>query len=166
MSAALPPVSALNELPQAAFADALTPLFETAPPLARALYTERPFASYAALIDRAEALASELSDAEQIEVVKAHPRIGESAARMSAQSAREQGATDADGEDVLTELARLNAEYEARFGFRFVVFVNRRPRTVIRDILRARLSASRADELAEGLREMFTIARDRLAGLA
>ena len=32
----------------------------------------------------------------------------------------------------------LNAEYEERFGFRFVVFVNRRPKSEILDVLRER----------------------------
>jgi 2-oxo-4-hydroxy-4-carboxy--5-ureidoimidazoline (OHCU) decarboxylase len=44
--------------------------------------------------------------------------------------------------------------------------VNRRPRSAIRDVLRARLGNSREQELATGLREMFAIARDRLATLA
>ena len=47
----------------------------------------------------------------------------------------EQGA-DADPA-VLAELARLNTEYEARHGFRFVVFVNRRPKAEILEVLRS-----------------------------
>jgi OHCU decarboxylase len=155
------PIETLNTLPREAFAEALKPLFETAPPLADALYAERPFGSYAALIDRAEAIAAALPESEQITVVNAHPRIGESAARMSAISAREQGASSAAD----AELARLNAEYEARHGFRFVVFVDKRPRSVIADVLRTRLANSRHAELRTALREMFRIARDRLSAL-
>ncbi len=166
------PIESLSALPPAEFAEALKPLFEAAAPLARALYAERPFDSYAALIDRAEALASELPEPEQIEVVNAHPRIGESAARMSAQSAREQGArmepglSGSETERLYADLARLNAEYEQGFGFRFVVFVNKRPRSAIREVLRARMHNPREQELRTALRDMFFIARDRLAALS
>ena len=57
-------------------------------------------------------------------MLDAHPAIGQRTG-LSARSAAEQGA-DADP-DVLAELARLNAEYEARHGFRFVVFVEPAP---------------------------------------
>jgi allantoinase len=155
------PIETLNALPPEDFAEALKPLFETAPPLAAALYSSRPIASYAGLIDRAEAIAQRLPETEQIEVVNAHPRIGGSALGMSAVSAREQGASaEADA-----ELTRLNAEYEARHGFRFVVFVNKRPRGVIREVLRERLPNSREQELRTALSEMFAIARDRLKTL-
>ena len=55
--------------------------------------------------------------------------------------AAEQG-TD-DDPAVLAELAELNGAYEERFGFRFVVFVNRRPRREIVPILRERLERTR-----------------------
>ena len=73
-------------------------------------------------------------DDEKREILDAHPAIGQRAG-LSARSAAEQGA-DADPA-VLAELARLNAAYEARHGFRFVVFVNRRPKAEILDVLRA-----------------------------
>ena len=74
----------------------------------------------------------DLTPAEKREVLDAHPAIG--AKKLSARSAAEQGA-DADPE-VLAELERLNREYEARHGFRFVVFVNRRPKAEILEVLR------------------------------
>jgi 2-oxo-4-hydroxy-4-carboxy--5-ureidoimidazoline (OHCU) decarboxylase len=62
---------------------------------------------------------------------------------------------------VLAELARLNAEYEARFGFRFVVFVNRRPRREIVPVLRERLGRTRDEELSTAVDELVKIAIDR-----
>ena len=159
----------LNALDRADFAAALTPLFEAAAPLVNALYLERPFVSYGELIDRAEAIAAGLPEAERIAVVNAHPRIGASPTLLSAASYREQGyAAESALEAVALDatyraLAELNAQYEDRFGFRFVVWVNRRPETAIVEVLRARLAHDRAVELETGLREMFSIARDRLA---
>lgn len=152
-------IDTVNQLPLERFANALRPLFEAAPLLATALYAKRPFTSYGALIDTAEALALEMPFDDQVEVLSAHPRIGAAAASLSQASLREQGGASA----VDTELATLNAQYEARFGFRFVVFVNRRPKSEIVLVLRERLQHSQEEELAASLREMFRIARDRLA---
>ena len=81
------------------------------------------------------------------------------ARRPRTRSAAEQGSDD--DPNVLAELAQLNAEYEAKFGFRFVVFVNRRPRREIVPILRERLQRSRAEELATAVDELVQIAIDR-----
>jgi 2-oxo-4-hydroxy-4-carboxy--5-ureidoimidazoline (OHCU) decarboxylase len=62
---------------------------------------------------------------------------------------------------VLGQLAQLNAEYEAKFGFRFVVFVNGRSRREIVPILRERLVRTREQELATGVDELVQIAISR-----
>ncbi|HWQ00622.1 MAG TPA: 2-oxo-4-hydroxy-4-carboxy-5-ureidoimidazoline decarboxylase, partial [Gaiellaceae bacterium] len=71
----------------------------------------------------------------------------------------EQGA-DADPE-TLAELARLNAEYEEQFGFRFVVFVDRRPKAEILEVLRGRIANTREQELDTAVTELCAIAEDR-----
>ena len=98
-----------------------------------------------------------LSDEEKLEALNAHPAIG--AKKLSARSAAEQGG-DADPV-VLTELAYLNQVYEEKFGFRFVVFVNRRPKSEILDVLRRRLERTRAEELDTAVEELVAIAEDR-----
>jgi OHCU decarboxylase len=168
---ALVPIAALNDLPAAEFAAALRPLFEAAAPLADALYAARPFSSYADLLARARAIAVGLPVAQQIEVVNGHPRIGEDARAVSALSYREQGydaeaALDAaEVARVYAELAELNARYEQRFGFRFVVFVNGRPKSAIVEVLQERLRGSADAELRVALSEMLAIAADRLRAL-
>jgi 2-oxo-4-hydroxy-4-carboxy--5-ureidoimidazoline (OHCU) decarboxylase len=103
-----------------------------------------------------EAIA-ELSEAEKLEALNAHPAIG--AVGLSARSAEEQGA--AADPVVTTELAYLNQVYEEKFGFRFVVFVDRRSMAEILELLRSRLERSREDELETALDELVAIARDR-----
>jgi 2-oxo-4-hydroxy-4-carboxy--5-ureidoimidazoline (OHCU) decarboxylase len=78
---------------------------------------------------------------------------------VSARSAAEQG-SDSDSE-TLAELARLNAEYEQQFGFRFVVFVNRRPKAEILEVLRTRIHRTRTEELDTAVEELVAIAEDR-----
>jgi 2-oxo-4-hydroxy-4-carboxy--5-ureidoimidazoline (OHCU) decarboxylase len=104
-----------------------------------------------------EALFAELTEPEKIEAIDAHPAIG--AQRLSERSASEQG-QDAEPE-VAAELGRLNRAYEEKFGFRFVVFVNRRPRADLVPILRERLVRTREEELTTALEELVAIARDR-----
>jgi 2-oxo-4-hydroxy-4-carboxy--5-ureidoimidazoline (OHCU) decarboxylase len=115
------------------------------------------------LAERDDPLAStqdviaQLSEDEKLEALNAHPAIG--AKSLSARSAAEQGANDAP--ETLAELERLNAEYEQRFGFRFVVFVNRRPKSEIVPILRERLERTRDEELDTAVQELVAIAEDR-----
>jgi OHCU decarboxylase len=170
----LRPIEELNRLPLDSFTEALQPLFEAAGPLGERLAAGRPYGSYDALLDRADALVNELSPAEQVVVVNAHPRIGESAAvvrQTSALSYREQGYDAEAGlapeelERLYADHARLTAEYEAKQGFRFVVFVNGRPKAAILEVLRERIDRPREQELETALHEMLAIARDRLRKL-
>jgi 2-oxo-4-hydroxy-4-carboxy--5-ureidoimidazoline (OHCU) decarboxylase len=104
-------------------------------------------------LGRAGDVAASLTDEEKKEVLDAHPAIG--AKRLSAASATEQGTDEA------PELDELNRAYEQKFGFRFVVFVNRRPKRELVPILRARLERTREQELATALDELVAIAEDR-----
>jgi 2-oxo-4-hydroxy-4-carboxy--5-ureidoimidazoline (OHCU) decarboxylase len=98
-----------------------------------------------------------LSEEEKLEALRTHPAIG--ASTLSARSAAEQGV----GGDpaVLTELAYQNQVYEEKFGFRFVVFVNRRSKVEILDVLRERIEQTREEELETALEELVAIAEDR-----
>jgi 2-oxo-4-hydroxy-4-carboxy--5-ureidoimidazoline (OHCU) decarboxylase len=100
----------------------------------------------------------ELTEEEKVEALNAHPPIG-AVRNLSARSAAEQG-TDADPA-ILTELAYQNQIYEEKFGFRFVVFVNRRSKAEILDVLRGRIQGTREEELDAALEELVAIAEDR-----
>jgi 2-oxo-4-hydroxy-4-carboxy--5-ureidoimidazoline (OHCU) decarboxylase len=108
-------------------------------------------------LGEARGVIAELSEEEKLEALNAHPAIG--AKKLSARSATEQGA-DADPV-VLTELAYLNQAYEEKFGFRFVVFVNRRPKAELLDVLRSRLERTREEELDTAVEELVAIAEAR-----
>jgi 2-oxo-4-hydroxy-4-carboxy--5-ureidoimidazoline (OHCU) decarboxylase len=141
----------VRELPRQLTAEQLTELFEGRTRFVELLATvEDP-------LGQARTLALQLDDDERKDVLDAHPAIG--AKTSSARSAREQGSDDDPA--VLAELAELNRAYEEKFGFRFVVFVNRRPRGEIVPILRDRLERTRAEELETGVDELIQIAIDR-----
>jgi len=141
----------VHDLPRKLTVEELADLFE-----GRTALVERLAERDDPLGSAREAIAG-LTEEEKLEALNAHPAIG--ARRLSARSAAEQG-EDADPE-TLAELERLNRAYEERFGFRFVVFVNRRPKSEIVPILRERLGRTRQEELDSALEELVAIARDR-----
>jgi 2-oxo-4-hydroxy-4-carboxy--5-ureidoimidazoline (OHCU) decarboxylase len=142
----------VRDLPRQLELEQLCELFEGETALTRRLAeVENP-------LDQARAIAQSLTDDEKLEALNAHPAIG-ARTGLSARSAAEQGA-DADSE-TLAEFARLNAKYEERFGFRFVVFVNRRPKAEILTVLRERIGRSREEELNTAVEELVAIAEDR-----
>jgi len=108
-------------------------------------------------LEAAPEVIAQLSEPEKLEALNAHPAIG--SRDLSPRSAEEQGA-EADPV-VQTELAYLNQVYEEKFGFRFVVFVDRRPKYEILEVLRGRLERTREQELETALTELVAIARDR-----
>jgi len=137
----------VRDLPRQLSVDELAGLFE-----GRTRFVER-LAELEDPLGRAREVAASLSDEEKKEVLDAHPAIG--AKNLSARPATEQGT------EAVPELAELNRAYEEKFGFRFVVFVNRRPRSQLVPILRARLERTRGEELATALDELVAIAEDR-----
>ena len=134
----------MRELPRQLTVEELTPLFSGRSALVDAL-AERPDP-----LGAAEEVALALPEEDQVAALATHPRIGEP-------SAEQRGAEP----EVLAELARLNDEYERRFGFGFVVFVDGRTRAELLPVLRERLERPREQELETGLRELCEIARDR-----
>ena len=142
----------MRELPGQLSAEELAELFE-----GRTRFVER-LARVPDPLTRARTLVHELPLDEKREILAAHPAIGQRAG-LSARSAAEQGADD--DPEVLAELARLNAAYEERHGFRFVVFVNRRPKAEILEVLRSRIGNPTDAELEPALRELVAIAEDR-----
>ncbi len=141
----------MHELPRQLTVEELARLFE-----GRTRFVERLAARQDPLA-AAGTLAHELTEEDKLEALNAHPSIG--ARALSPTSAREQG-EDAD-RGTSAELARLNRLYEERFGFRFVVFVDRRARAELIPVLRERLARSRDEELETALDELIAIAQDR-----
>ena len=153
-------------------------LFEGAPRFLKRLETAGPFADDGARFAAARTIAHSMPEEEQVELVDAHPRLGAPPATVSAMSFREQGydrdpatpATPAppvaQQASLASELERLNDAYEARFGFRYCVFVAGRPREALLPGMAAALRQDRDAELHRALDAVIDIAMDRHAKLA
>ena len=142
----------MHDLPRQLSEDELAELFEG---------HTRFVAELAQLEDplgQARKVLADAPEEEQIEALGTHPRIGQRV-NISETAAREQGSDE--DPTLLAALARLNKTYEQKFGFRFVVFVDGRPRAEILSVMRQRLQNAREDELAAGLDDLVAIAFDR-----
>jgi 2-oxo-4-hydroxy-4-carboxy--5-ureidoimidazoline (OHCU) decarboxylase len=113
-----------------------------------------------------------MPEAEQVELVDAHPRLGAPPRSVSKLSFGEQGydrdvaataAADAtrEADRLATQLERLNRAYEARFGFRYCVFVAGRSRSELLPGMEAALARERDSELHRALDAVVDIAIDR-----
>jgi 2-oxo-4-hydroxy-4-carboxy--5-ureidoimidazoline (OHCU) decarboxylase len=166
-------IDRLDVIAPGAFAAAVAPLFEGARLFLGRLSMARPFGSVEEFFARAREIAHAMPLDEKLELIDAHPRLGAPPADVSALSFVEQGydapeaAAAAETERTLlaAELDRLNAAYEARFGFRYCVFVAGRSRTELLPGLTAALDADRDAEISRALDAVIDIARDRYATL-
>lgn len=162
----------LDAISADAFANEVAPLFEGAPRFLARLAAARPFGSWSALFDAARSIAHAMPEAEQVELVDAHPRLGAPPASVSQLSFGEQGydrdAAAALAADVArardrlaTDLEQLNRAYEAQFGFRYCVFVAGRSRSELLPEMSAALARARDSELHRALDAVVDIAIDR-----
>lgn len=177
-------IDRLDVIAPGAFAAAVSPLFEGARGFLGRLAMARPFGTIDGLFVSAREIARAMPRDEQIELIDAHPRLGAPAATVSTLSYVEQGydhvegnatapraaadaadAAEAERARVAAELERLNADYEARFGFRYCVFVAGRSRAELLPELAAALDRDRDAEVERALEAVVDIARDRYATL-
>ena len=176
-------IDRLDVIAPGAFAAAVAPLFEGARLFLGRLAMARPFGSVEELFARAREIAHAMPIDEKLELIDAHPRLGAPPADVSALSFVEQGydrdatqreaevaaaaaaAAETERTRIAAELDRLNAAYEARFGFRYCVFVAGRSRAELLPEMTAALEADRDREIERALDAVVDIARDRYATL-
>lgn len=164
-------IDQLDVIAPGAFAAAVAPLFEGARGFLGRLAVARPFGSVEMLFRTAREIAHAMPVDEQLELIDAHPRLGAPPEDVSRLSFEEQG-YGADGAErsleadrVGAELERLNTAYEARFGFRYCVFVAGRSRTELVPGMAAALDGDRDAEIHRALDAIVDIAIDRYATL-
>lgn len=162
----------LNAASQAEFVRLLDGTYEHSPWIAEAAWPGRPFASLAALKLAMVDVVRRAGREAQLALVRAHPELAGKAMvsrTLTAESTNEQGKaglTECTPEE-FARIQQLNADYNAKFGFPFILAV-RGPRGTglgKREIIEtfARRLDNPADfELAEALRNIHRIAEIRL----
>ena len=162
----------LNAASQEEFVQLLDGTYEHSPWIAQAAWAKRPFSSLAQLKLALVQVVRDADRARQLALIRAHPELAGKAMvsnTLTAESTNEQGKaglTDCTPEEFAT-IQQLNADYNAKFGFPFILAV-RGPRDL--GLLKAEIIATfarRLDnhpdfELAECLRNIHRIAEIRL----
>jgi 2-oxo-4-hydroxy-4-carboxy-5-ureidoimidazoline decarboxylase len=130
---------------------------------ARMMTAARPFASVERMTATADAIWASLSAADWLEAFRHHPRIGESdGGRWSSE---EQAEASSASLSVRERLAAANRDYEARFGYIFIVCAAGRRADEILTRLEDRLTNAADAELLVAAEEQRRITRLRLAKL-
>jgi 2-oxo-4-hydroxy-4-carboxy-5-ureidoimidazoline decarboxylase len=160
----------LNRTDRAPFVAALGNVFEHSPWVAEAAWSARPFARvadlHAAMVDAVERAGS----ARQLALIRAHPELAGKAAirgELTASSTSEQsgaGLTACSPEEY-ARLTELNARYNAKFGFPFILAVKGYDRAGVIAEFARRVDNDVATERAEALRQIARIAAFRLQSL-
>lgn len=154
----------VNAWPREAFIARFRELFEHSPWVVERAEAGRPFDDVHAGLMAAVWSAPE---ADQLRLVRAHPQLAGKAAidgTLTEASAAEQASA---GLDRLTpaEHARfmeLNARYETRMGFPFIICVRNHTKHGILDAMERRADNPPAEELTAALKEVSEIVRLRL----
>jgi 2-oxo-4-hydroxy-4-carboxy-5-ureidoimidazoline decarboxylase len=135
---------------------------------AEGLTARRPIRDEECLSRISEEIWRGLTVADWMEAFQSHPRIGESAGKVSATekskvwSTEEQEKVSESADDVKSALAQGNREYEKRFGRIFIVCASGKSPSEILEILRRRLQNDHAAELREAADEQQRITQIRL----
>jgi N-carbamoyl-L-amino-acid hydrolase len=163
----------LNAASQAEFTALLAGTYEHSPWIAERAWAKRPFASLPALKLALVQVVREAGREAQLALIRAHPELAGKAMvakALTAESSNEQGKaglTDCTPEE-FARIQQLNADYNAKFGWPFILAV-RGPRGTgltrqqIIDTFARRLAGHPDFELAECLRHIHRIAEIRLA---
>lgn len=165
----------LNGCDATAFVDTLRGIYEHSPWIPERAAPIRPFATVAALKFALQSVVAQASINEQLGLIRAHPELAGKAAiagQLTDESTREQarsGLNLCSAEEYAT-LHQLNADYNAKFGFPFVLAVKGPDgqgltRQSIIETFTRRLKNRRADEQAECMRQIYRIAELRINDL-
>jgi hydroxyisourate hydrolase len=142
---------------------------------AREMAAARPFAAIEPLTAAADKIWASLDRADWLEAFAAHPKIGGTVRAGEAGKAGEAGNTDwsaaeqagvaSASTDVLARLAEANDEYEARFGYIFIVCATGKSAAEMLGLLQGRLDNDPLIELRIAAAEQRKITRLRIGKL-
>lgn len=148
---------------QAEFVQKYADIFEHSPWVPERAFGRGPFADKAALLAAFVAVVDEAGEAAQLALIRAHPQLGARVALTDASTAEQKGAgLKSLTEDEFERFSALNAAYNEKFGFPFVICVRRHTKSSILAAFADRLTHDAATERATALAEIAEIAKLRL----
>ncbi|SKA83240.1 2-oxo-4-hydroxy-4-carboxy-5-ureidoimidazoline decarboxylase [Thiothrix eikelboomii] len=160
----------LNALSQAEFVQLLGGVYEHSPWVAERSWAARPFADHESLLTALRQTLDQAKPAEQLALIRAHPDLAGKAAlagELTTASTREQASAGLDhcSPEELSRFHELNAAYQARFGFPFIMAVKNATRQQILAGFETRLEHSIEQEFTTALAQINRIAAFRVQDL-
>jgi 2-oxo-4-hydroxy-4-carboxy-5-ureidoimidazoline decarboxylase len=140
-------------------------VYEHSPWVAEAVWPDPPM-SRSGLAGAMRGAVDAAPRAQKLALIRAHPELA-SRTRMADASVKEQAGAGLDqcSTEEFEAFQRLNAAYNARFGFPFIIAVRGRTRADILAALQERLANDPETEFEAAMREIHRIAHFRLADL-
>lgn len=165
----------LNNCDTKTFVDTLHGIYEHSPWIPERAAAQRPLRNITALKQAMQEVVANASREEQLGLILAHPELAGKAAiagELTAESTGEQAQAGLHlcSQEEFTALQQLNANYNARFGFPFILAVKGATgkgltRKAIIATFTRRLRNHPEDELQEALRQIGRIAEMRINDL-
>ena len=130
-----------------------------------------PFASEKKLLSEAESVWQNCMKEDWIEAFSYHPKIGDienlekKFASTSKWAEQEQGEMDNSNKEIVQQFARLNQQYENRYGYIFIVFATGKSAQEMMELLENRINNNPEDEIKIAAAEQNKITKLRLQKL-
>ena len=159
-------LSQVNALPAEDFVQLVGPVFEHSPWIAAHVAGQRPFASVKALHAAMREVVRQANESEQLALIRAHPDlVGRAVLTTESQGEQVAAGLMALSAAEVALFDRYNREYQARFGFPFVICARLNKKDAILHAFPVRLQNSAGEEIATALGEIYKIDELRLADL-
>ncbi len=160
-------IESFNELPEKEAFDSLFACCGSTN-WAKQMVGFRPFDTLTDLKATADRIWGETTEADWLEAFTHHPKIGDTEslkkkfASTAAWASSEQSAVQEAGMEVLEKLAQGNRDYEAKFGFIFIVCATGKTAPEMLALLEARLPNEKEEELLIAAGEQHKITHIRI----
>lgn len=160
-------LEAVNAMDESTFEEVFGSVFEHSPWIARRTWPRRPFGDRADLHRKMCRVLRGSTLEEQLDVIIAHPDLGERLAPLTAESIREQASAGLN-QLTATELGIFrtsNTAYKEKFGFPFVICARLSDKDQMLAAFKSRLQNNRDEEMTTAIGQIELIAQLRLQSL-
>ena len=160
----------INQLNQEQFVELFSGIYEHSPWIPQEAFQVRPFRDLEHLALSMQQVVLAASHASQLQLIREHPELAGKASikkQLTDDSLREQSGAGLDScsEEEFALLNQLNRDYNAKFGFPFILSVKGYQRTGIIENFSQRVNNDVSQEFAECIHQIGLIARFRLETL-
>ena len=160
-------IEQINQMDESTFVSALGAIYEHSPWVARGAWSSRPFASLQILHTAMDAAMRKADRPQQMKLIRGHPELAGRLARAgqvthASRVEQAQAGLAELSESLLERIVRLNAGYQAKFGFPFIICARVNSVATILEAMEQRLENDAEAEFANALCEISKIARLRL----